>query len=113
MNIDVSSLEIDPERRGPLAEYGEVWRGRVGSFWTLPVDVPLTALRGLGAHAIDRNRLHSVRSAYRAGVELPPIEIAITPDGQNGWLIDGHHRLVAARRRRDPSIDVIFTVIGR
>lgn len=113
MNIDVGGLEIDTDRTGPLAQYGSMWRGQLGSFWTRPTLVRLEDLRGLGATAISRERLRSVRAALHASALLPPIEIAITANGQRGWLIDGNHRLVAARRRRDRAIEAIFTVIGR
>lgn len=113
MNLDVDALPIDTRRPGPLAQYGAMWRGRVGTWWSLPVFVPLASLNGLRARAIDRGRLASVRSAHHRGVELPPIEIAVAEDGQSGWLIDGNHRLVAARRRGDEIVPAIFTVIGR
>ena len=113
MNIDVARLEIDSDRTGPLDQYGSVWSGRLGTFWTRPVRVPLASLEGLDAKAISRERLRSVRSATHAGRELPPIEIAISPDGRSGWMVDGNHRLVAARRRGDRTITVVFTIIGQ
>jgi len=51
-----------------------------------------------------------VQRARREGVSLPPIEIGVFQDG-SGWIVDGNHRLVAARRAKDDSIEVIFTFV--
>jgi hypothetical protein len=82
----------------------------VGDYWTVPVAAPLEDLNSLRATAIDKARLRSVQQARREGVRLPPIEIGVFQNG-SGWIVDGNHRLVAARRAKDDSIEVIFTFV--
>ena len=68
----------------------------VGDYWTVPVEVSLEDLAGIRT-VTNPNRLQSVVDAMRDGVQLPPLEIAVHQDG-SGTLIDGNHRLSAARR---------------
>jgi hypothetical protein len=104
-------LPRDEARRSPLDVYGAVHAGRLGSWWTVPVFVPLAELAGLRAVVMDRNRMTSVRQARLDGVGLPPIEVSVHPDG-SAWIVDGNHRLVDARRSRQPGIWATFTFVG-
>lgn len=104
------SLPADPDRGSPRSAYGPPSYHLVGDYWTVPVVVPLESLSGLRATAIDKARLRSVQQARREGVRLPPIEIGVFQNG-SGWIVDGNHRLVAARRAKDDAIEVVFTFV--
>jgi hypothetical protein len=104
------ALPADPDRGSPRAAYGPPSYHLVGDYWTVPVVVPLEDLSSLRATAIDKARLRSVQRAREEGVKLPPIEIGVFQNG-SGWIVDGNHRLVAARRAKDDSVEVVFTFI--
>ena len=104
------SLPADPNRDSPRRTYGPPSHHLLGDYWTIPVEVPLEDLQGLRAVAINPERLRSIRQAHREDMELPPIEIAVFKNG-TAWIVDGNHRLVAARRAADDSITVIFTFV--
>ena len=104
------SLPADPDRGSPRAAYGPPSYHLVGDYWTVPVVIPLEDLNGLRATAIDKARLRSVQQARKEGVRLPPIEIGVFQSG-SGWIVDGNHRLVAARRAKDDAVEVIFTFV--
>lgn len=59
-----------------------------------------------------KSRLRSIEDARAAGEETPPIELAVYKDG-SAWIVDGNHRLSAARRLKLATIPVIFTFVGR
>jgi hypothetical protein len=104
------SLPADPDRGSPRSAYGPPSYHLVGDYWTVPVVAPLESLNSLRATAIDKARLRSVQQARREGVRLPPIEIGVFQNG-SGWIVDGNHRLVAARRAEDDAIEVVFTFV--
>lgn len=104
--LEYRALPPDPERGSPLDQWGAINAYRLGRYWTVAVPVPLDKLRGVRAVAVDKNRLRSVQ---RAG-ELPPIEIAVFADG-SAWIVDGNHRLVAARKRNAVAISTVFTFV--
>jgi hypothetical protein len=104
------SLPEDPDRGSPRAAYGPPSYHLVGDYWTVPVVVPLEDLNSLRATAIDKARLRSVQQARKEGVWLSPIEIGVFQSG-SGWIVDGNHRLVAARRAKDDAVEVIFTFV--
>lgn len=95
---------LDSPRAGPRAS------------WRYPTPVPLTMLSAIPARAsihlarrmTGAERLDSLR---RLRV-LPPIEVAVAPDGKVR-LLDGNHRLIVARERGDESIDVAFLVVDK
>lgn len=101
-------LAVDVAAGSPLQQWGEVHRHLVGDYWTVPVDVPLAELSGLRAVVQDRKRLTSVRRAIEGGAVLPPIEIGVSRSG-GGWLVDGNHRLVEARKSGRATISARFT----
>jgi hypothetical protein len=92
---------------------GKPWRklGEVGSYWTVPVRVPLSELAGVHAIVHRQQRLLRVRIAIANGVVLPPIYVGIKHDG-HAFLVDGNHRLVAAREAGWTDIVVRFTFAG-
>jgi GNAT superfamily N-acetyltransferase len=101
-------LPLDPYAGSPLAQYGQVHAASLGEYWTVPVNVPLIDLSSLRAMAQSKSRLTSIRNARLRGVPLPPIEIAVYQNG-SGWIVDGNHRLVDARKAQLASIPVRFT----
>jgi len=106
------ALPPDPDRSPPVHELGPIHAHLVGTYWTVPTDVTLADLAPVRAKAISRARLTSVRTARRQGVELPPIEVSVARDGSM-LIIDGNHRLVAARRAKAATIPVRFTFVGQ
>jgi len=46
-----------------------------------------------------------------SGASLPPLEVAVYRDG-NGWIVDGNHRLVDARKAKLPFVMARFTFVG-
>ena len=95
----------EPDKaRAPKNEVPFPMRHMVGDFWTLPIDVPVAELQMVKATAISTVRLRSIKSA----AAVPPIEIAVSESG-HAELLDGNHRLVAARKRGDVTIIAIFT----
>jgi hypothetical protein len=104
------SLPADPDRGSPRSAYGPPSYHLVGDYWTVSAIVPLEELNSLRATAIDKARLRSVQQARGEGVWLPPIEIGVFQNG-SGWIVDGNHRLVAARRAKDDSVEVVFTFV--
>ncbi len=92
---------------------GKPWRklGEVGSYWTVPVRVPLSELTGVHAIVHRQDRLLRVRMAIANGVVLPPIYLGVKHDG-HAFLVDGHHRLTAAREAGWTDIVVRFTFAG-
>jgi hypothetical protein len=105
------SAPADPDRGSPIHQYGELNAWRVGDYWTVAVDVPLSELAALKPVLQSKSRLASMREARLNGVALPPIEIGVFPDG-SGWLMDGNHRLLDARKAGLASVESIFTFAG-
>lgn len=95
----------------PLHKYGAVHSGRLGSYWTTEVRVPLAELAGLRPVVQSRSRLGDVAGARRIGRVLPPVELGVFRDG-SAWIVDGNHRLADARQSRLPDIPVVFTFVG-
>lgn len=110
--IAFKKLPRDPDAGNPLHAYGEVHRARLGGYWTVPaqVEVDLLLRHLAGKPVTQKARLVSVLSAKARGVELPPIELGVFPDG-NAWIVDGNHRLVAAMRSGARTITARFTFI--
>ncbi len=105
-------LPIDEAHGNPLRSWGAVNAYRLGTCWTVPVDVPLSELAGLRTVKQATARLRSVAIARTTGKPLPPIELGVFKDG-SAWIVDGNHRLIDARSARLPSIPVTFTFVGR
>ncbi len=109
--LKYKSLPADPGRGSPIHQWGAINAWRLGDHWTVEVDVPLSDLESVDAEAIDRGRLASVKAHRLSDGSLPPIELAVWPDGSS-WIVDGNHRLVDARQARLPSIRTIFTWVA-
>lgn len=95
----------------PLYKYGAVHAHRLGSYWTVAVDVPLTELAALRPVVQSRGRLRDVMEARKAGILLPPIELGVFLDG-SAWIVDGNHRLADAQKAGLASVPVVFTFVG-
>lgn len=104
------SLPRDMDRGSPLDQWGTVHAWRLGTYWTIPADVPLQELSGIKAVIQSKARLADIRQARERGLALPPIELGVFRDG-SVWLIDGNHRLADARKARLPSLPVVFTFV--
>lgn len=104
-------LPVDDARGNPQHAWGAVHANRLGSYWTITVDVPLVELAGLRPVMQSATRLKSVATARREGTFLPPIELGVFKDG-TAWIVDGNHRLIDARKARLPSVPVTFTFVG-
>ena len=104
-------LPSDETFGNPLHKYGTVHSDRLGSYWTIAVDVPATELAGLRPVVQSRARLRDVTAARKAGHYLPPIELGVFRDG-SAWIVDGNHRLADARQARLPSVPAVFTFVG-
>ena len=68
-------------------------------------DTPVGDLDGVPVATLSQRNIDSIDRAHREGVSLPPIDIEITAKGKI-HLIDGHHRLAFARKKRLRSIPV-------
>lgn len=101
----------DPDRGSPLDQWGAAHAWRLGTYWTVPVEVPLQDLAHIQAVVQSKARLADIRRARERDVPLPPIEVSVFRDG-SAWLVDGNHRLADARRAHLPSIPVTFTFVG-
>jgi GNAT superfamily N-acetyltransferase len=106
------TLPADPERGNPLAAFGAIHADKVGTYWTVPVEVPLSDLASVRAVLQSKGRVTSIAEARRRGIELPPIELGIFNDG-SAWIVDGNHRLLEARKARLPSLSVVFTFVDQ
>lgn len=106
------TLPVDEARGNPLHSWGAVHASRLGTYWTVPVEVPLSELTELHPVMQSRQRVASVRAGRLAGKDLPPIELSVYPDG-SAWIVDGNHRLIEARQAKLPSLQVTFTFVGR
>ena len=104
-------LPADPTRGNPLHAWGAVHASKLGSYWTIPVAVPLAELAALRPVVASKARLASVARARQDGVALPPIEVGVFPQG-GAWIVDGNHRLVDARQARLAAVPVVFTFVG-
>lgn len=104
-------LPADELRGNPLHAWGALHAAKLGTYWTIPVDVPLTALGTLRPVMQSKARLSSIIAALRAGKPLPPVELGVFRDG-SAWLVDGNHRLIAARKERLATLPVTFTFVG-
>ncbi|WP_165823323.1 ParB N-terminal domain-containing protein [Metarhizobium album] len=68
---------------------------------------------------MDKGNLHRLRSAYRAGSEVPPLLLAfVGTDDQHLFVIDGHHRFTTlellaaeARHRGGKPVDAVQAMI--
>lgn len=105
------TLPVDPDAGNPLRSYGAVWADRLGSAWTVPVELPLSSLSGLHPRIQTTARLASVRRARLAGKVLPPLELGVFRDG-SAWIVDGNHRLVDARKAGLRTVWVRLTFVG-
>lgn len=105
-------LPADPYRGSPVHQWGAVHSFRLGTYWTEPVEVPVSELASLRPVLQSKSRLKSVANARLEGVDLPPIEIGVFRDG-SGWIVDGNHRLIDARQAGLYSVPVIFTFVGK
>lgn len=105
------SLARDDRRASPLYQWGALNAYRLGGYWTLAEEVPLEDLADVKAVVQSKARLRSVEAAHAEGKELPPVELSVYPDG-TAWIVDGNHRLVAARKLGLASVPVTFTFVG-
>lgn len=71
-------------------------------------ETPLNQLQGVPVQTLASKP--GIEKAYRAGEELPPIEIEVK--GDKIQLLDGHHRLHAARKAGKKSIGVNWHLRG-
>lgn len=106
------SLPQDEFKGSPLEQWGALNAYRLGDYWTIPEEVPMEDLADVKAVVQSKARLRSVEAAHAAGKELPPIELSVYPDG-SAWVVDGNHRLAAARKLGLASVPVTFTFVGR
>lgn len=105
------SLPSDVDKGSPLQAYGHIHAYRLGSYWTVPVDVPTDELRCLQRDIVtEKHRLASVRAADPS--LLPPVEIGVFQDG-SAWIVDGNHRLAHALSTDAPTVSVTFTFVGQ
>lgn len=103
------ALPKDSRRKAPFVEWdGLLAESDVGPYWTVPVAVPLSDLADVETEAQNPEELRSIKAAFSEGKILPPIQVTVYPNGSN-YLIDGNHRLTAARRLRLPTILTVFT----
>jgi len=106
------TLPADPDRGDPLHAFGALHADRLGTYWTIPVEVPLAGLVSVRAVLQSKARVASIAEARRNGVTLPPIELGIFKDG-SAWVVDGNHRLLEARKAHLPSLSVVFTFVDQ
>ena len=104
-------LPADEARGNPLHSWGSLHADKLGTYWTIPVDVPLKELGALRPVVQSKERLASVLAALRDGTPLEAIELGVYRGG-GAWIVDGNHRLIAARKERLPTIPVRFTFVG-
>lgn len=104
-------LSPDEARGNPLHAWGQLHADKLGSYWTIEVDVPLRELAALRPVLQSQARLRSVTTARKAGKPLPPLELGVYRDG-SAWIVDGNHRLIDARQAGLASIPVTFTFVG-
>lgn len=98
-------------RGNPQHAWGTVHANRLGTYWTIEVDVPLAELAALRPVTQSTARLKSVTTARKEGKYLPPVELGVFKDG-SAWIVDGNHRLIDARKAQLPSVPVTFTFVG-
>lgn len=103
-------LSPDPSKGSPLDQWGVVNRWRLGNYWTVPVEVPLSELITVKAKAQTKARIASIKQARKNGIVLPPIELAVFTDGST-WIVDGNHRLLEARQAGLSTLPVTFTFV--
>lgn len=103
------SLPVDVTRSSPRQNW-PLWRHMVGDYWTVPSIIQISELKSLRPFLVDKSRVRSIQEARRKGSKLPPIEIGVFRDG-SGWIVDGNHRLIAARKSKDKFAEVIFTFV--
>ena len=104
-------LPKDDSRRSPIYEWGAANAYRLGSYWTEPVEVPLDDLSVLRVVVQSKARLRSIETAHAEGAPLPPVELAVYKDG-SAWIVDGNHRIAAARKLNLPTVLTTFTFVG-
>jgi len=104
-------LPVDETLGNPLHKWGSVHADKLGSYWTVITDVPVSELSGLRPVKQTAARLKSVTAARLAGKQLPPIELGVFKNG-SAWIVDGNHRLIDARKARLASVPVTFTFVG-
>lgn len=105
------ALPIDETRGNPLHAWGAIHADKLGTYWTVPVDLPLQELTALRPVMQSKARLASVIHALRAGDPLPAVELGVYRGG-SAWIVDGNHRLIAARKERLSTVPVTFTFVG-
>ena len=112
MKLDTyRALPIDETRGNPLHTWGQIHADKLGTYWTVTVDLPLRELTSLRPVVQSKARLSSVIAALRSGKPLPPVELGVFRDG-SAWIVDGNHRLIAARKERLETLPVTFTFVG-
>lgn len=88
-----------------LPARGEIDESTVYSLTPEEYRRKLIALPGGGD---DTNRMQSIRGAWERGVNLPPVDLAMTEDGEL-YVADGRHRLLLALEEDRP----VLARIGR
>ena len=86
-------------------------QGDVGTYWTVPVPVPLSEMTGVRATVFNIGRLARVRMARQKGIMLSPIQLGVSRHGYV-WVVDGNHRLSEARESGQAAIMARFTFGG-
>lgn len=104
------NLPADETRGNPLHAWGMLHKDKLGTYWTVPIDLALRDLATLRPVVQSKARLASVLTALRSGEPLPAIELGVYRDG-SAWIVDGNHRLIAARKERLPTVPVTFTFV--
>jgi len=66
---------------GQVERLRAYWAARVGTYWTVPVLIPLRELRNLHAQIHTDWRLQQVCEKMRRGVDLDPIELGLFRNG--------------------------------
>lgn len=106
---------IGPTLESPAAPQGGSWKS--------PIMVPLAALQRFCPRAVRHIRLRRSgeerieyliralsRDPLRWPASIPPLEVALAPDG-SARLMDGNHRLIAARQLVLPGVPVAFLLV--
>lgn len=108
-----AAMSAPPSILGPALDSP---RAGAGQQWKHAVSVSVGALAGMRVRSLPHMARGVTGSERLASLRrlrvLPPIEIAIAPDGKMR-LLDGNHRLIVARERGDESIRVAFLMVPK
>lgn len=114
---EIPKVPVDWEDFREIIEASEPWdpvRWPENHDWFLVKDVPLDAFKEVTARAIadveDRNERREHMERYKAILKMLKKGAVPWPAivGDNGFIIDGYHRLAAMRDLGWKSVDVLF-----